>query len=284
MLRLRMVSDSDLRVLIKWFQDLTTSLMRRGILLFMHVDEISAPSYLDIQVDGCSEEQGVVILATKIERFVTSRWLYAYITKQITTDFDYLSSDECDYICTKVFKQALTLYEYQEESQRRLADDFMDVLYEYGEVNIDGVLHFRFAMWLTEVKDSIRSHIDNFLVEKEYEQFVGALRYYLDTTPMTKGIVHVVCHGDTVEGFDDKHEPLDIRLIEAIACDDDDDMHPEDVFMSALITRAPEGIIIHTMDATNSFVCTLQEVFRTRATLCKDPHCDYGSHALTRTV
>lgn len=99
---------------------------------------------------------------------------------------------------------------------------------------------------------------------------------------MTKGIVHVVCHGDSIEGFDDKHEPLDIRLIEEIACDADDDMHPQDIFMSALITRAPEGIVIHTVDASDSFVSTLLEVFRTRATLCENPHCDYGSVCLDK--
>lgn len=270
--RIRMIAPDDLRVLLLWLQRLGAPLARRGVCLFIEVDDPEQPSYVDVRLDG--SEAAAQSLALLLSRYLCGQWQYAFIRQHLQNQHGYLSPDEVEYLLIDAFHQCTE--ERSKEFSRVLVKQVGAMLVETGEVHVDGVLRFRCTKYLHDLLEMVDGRVDQYLLSREYEEFVGVLRYFLDTTPTTDERVHVVVVGEAVLGLDDAGGLLDVTRMEAIAKEAaDEELHPQDVLMSALITRSPAKITIHSTNRDEQFVKTLLRVFGERADLCeKDPDCD----------
>ncbi len=289
--RLRMVSQNDLRDLLQWFQQLAAPLARRGVLLFMQVDDPEGPSFIDVMIDELSHETGNPHclpdqwLPQALARYLRGHWQYRHVKTQLAHEYSYLNLDEIDYLSAKVHTYALAaLIPEHTHTQpdfaclgEPLVCELQAILCEpSGEINLDGLMRFRFADYLRQLHEWIDGFVNDYLVGKEYDEFVELLRYFLDTSPITPGTVHVLIAGEAVQGFDDHYAPLDLTKVEQIAgLAVDDDLHPQDVLISALITRSPERVILHSDHPGQGFAKTVAEVFSERAEVCPTcPNCD----------
>ncbi|MCY0900602.1 MAG: sporulation protein YtxC [Firmicutes bacterium] len=278
--RLRMTESSDLRELLLALRRLAAPLARRGAILYMQVDDAEQPSYLDVRLDGFGQPtESSRYMCRLISRFLCGKWRFRQMRRLIGECHPYLSGEEADYLAASSYGRCVRLEAAQAQRYREASrmEDIMADVFEQGlELHLDGLLRFRCSRWLHAMQRAAQERVDEYLVSREYEEFVGILRYFLDTTPSRGETVHVVCLGETVRGYDAKYEPLDVSAMETIArqtCEDD--LHPQDVLMSALITRSPAQLIIHTYNVEESFVQTLVRVFGRRAQFCRDdPACD----------
>ncbi len=291
--RLRMVSQTDLRDLLQWFQQLAAPLARRGVLLFMQVDDPAGPSFIDVMIDELSPGAGDVHdpseqwLSEALARYVRGRWQFRHVKAYLAREYSYLNMDEIDHLTAKVLAYVLSsalsgsIRDDTPSKAVSLEGPLVCELRENlgaarREINLDGLMRFRFADYLRQLHEWIDGFVDDYLVGKEYDEFVGLLRYFLETYPVTPGRVHVLITDEAVRGFDDHFIPLDLTRVEQIASTVvDDDLHPQDVLISALITRSPEKLVLHSDHPNQGFAKTVAEVFAGRVEICKTcPNCD----------
>ena len=285
--RLRMASSFDLHDLLLWLQGLAAPLARRGVLLFMQVDDPASPTYIDMDLEGltgaCPPEH---LLAEKLTRYLYGPWQYRQMRRRLGHAPEAFTEEEADSLATAAYLR-MTAFGRLAGSARQRQRRWMErslraLLMENREINVDGFLHFRCRPFLADLDAAILRAADEYLVSREYEQFLDILRYFLDTTPVTPGTVYVLCKGDTVAGFDEGLQPLDLGRMERIAMlAETRDLHPHDVLMSELITRAPEQLIICLPEAGNAFAYTLMRIFSGRAELWTDRvQCDHLMEAI----
>ena len=71
-----------------------------------------------------------------------------------------------------------------------------DYISHYDYVNVDGLIRFRLRMWLKYLRKTLDLVVDDFLLEKEYQEFIKLLKYFVSLQyPKTKQI-HVVLNDD----------------------------------------------------------------------------------------
>jgi len=277
--RLRMTEADNLRELLQALRRLAEPLARRGAILFMQVDDVHAPSYLDVRLDGFGQEsEAQRYMCRLIIRFLRGKWRYRYMRQLICEGHSYLTIDEVDFLAASAYGRLVRQEAAKADPHGEafaMEHILAGVMAEHDDVHLDGLLRFRFTSWLKGLREVVQERVDEYLVSREYEEFIGILRYFLETTPVSPETLHVICVGDSVIGLDKELHLLDLTTVEMIAREsEEDELHPQDVLMSALITRAPEKLVIHALSAEESFVKTLLRVFGSRATLCgDDPDC-----------
>lgn len=135
-----------------------------------------------------------------------------------------------------------------------LRDELNNYLTEYDELNISGFMKFR----ADEVKKIIRrtneETIDNYIVEKEYDTFIFALKNFIESHEPLENELYVYI--DKEQGItykNKKNEDITKRIIRQWHNQDIRNlMTQDDIFISILITIAPKKLHIHGLDNLKS--------------------------------
>ena len=152
-----------------------------------------------------------------------------------------------------------------------LAKSLQKCLLESNELNIDGFISFRLQEYGKELKEVVEYAIDEFLVDQQYEEFVGLLKYFVYFQEPQMPLAHVVHKGGReLLLFDDKMNSLDCRSDDAVYVEriNQQDMEMEDAVVSTLISVSPAKLIIHTRDVQMPAVKTIQQIFEKRVEIC----------------
>ncbi len=145
---------------------------------------------------------------------------------------------------------------------------------------LEGFLRFRLKDYFQEMEESIERAIDNFLVEREYLEFIKLLRYFVEIQEPRIDEVHVLIKDkDTFYLLDEEKNPIDQAQLEGVLSElhsENSDVEYDDLLLSALITISPRRIVLHAL-AKIEIMDTIMGVFRERVILCDG--CQFcGSH------
>ncbi len=160
------------------------------------------------------------------------------------------------------------------QRKNRILLKILDYLDTESEITLEGFVRFRLKEYLTELKSAIDIAVDDFIVEKEYEEFIHLLKYFVDTQETKNQLVNVVkIKNGHFKLLDESGEVLEnTYLDEYIFNIVDCQLDYEDLLISALITTAPEEIILHFKEPV-SLLKTLENVFGDKISICLG--CDY---------
>ena len=154
----------------------------------------------------------------------------------------------------------------------RLARRIGDYLRQHRSVNLDGFVTFRLKDYIQGLEHDVDAAVDEFLIDREYREFVRLLRYFVEVQTPKLPEVHVMLrHDGHFELRDNRMQPLpdevaaDFRLESQAA-----EINLEDVLVSSLITLAPAQVTVHGDDAAQDLpsVRTAQQVFGARLHYC----------------
>ena len=142
------------------------------------------------------------------------------------------------------------------------------------QLNVDGFIQFRLKDYMRELRRIAFKAIDDFLLEKEYTDFINLLRYFVEV--QTPKIEEVHVHAVSEQGYlltDGELLPIqDPQLVEMTKEMAGLGMNNEDLLISALLTLAPRKIVIHGKDTIKSpeLTETICQVFEGRVKI-EDP-------------
>ncbi|HHW62045.1 MAG TPA: hypothetical protein GX404_09095 [Syntrophomonadaceae bacterium] len=162
--------------------------------------------------------------------------------------------------------------------KNRIAHKIMDYLYSNNILFIEGFIQFCMREYLNEIRFAVDLACEELKSEKEYNEFVQLLRYFVDTQPSY--IIEVNLFIDKQGNYilwDEDGKRLDDDLINYYLEDLlVPDITLDDILISILITIAPRRIILHRTgdEILNESVKMIQQVFAERIQECRGcKHC-----------
>lgn len=164
----------------------------------------------------------------------------------------------------------------REERQSLVQEALREYLRASGDLHLDGFAMFRLKAYEDKLREIVDFAVDEYLLDKQYEEFIGLLQYFVYFQEPLTPLVHLMHkHGHEFailnEQFTPVHVPASGGVVARIA---DQEMQMEDVIVSTLISLSPDKILIHTQDPDAQVITTISRIFGDRVELCLlCPHC-----------
>ncbi len=106
---------------------------------------------------------------------------------------------------------------------------------------LEGFVNFRLKEYIKDLEEIVDKAVDDFLMEREYREFIRLLRYFVDIQEPKFNTIHVIA------GYDDKYillneEKREItnECIQEFMNDiSNEEINYDDLLVSSLITMAP---------------------------------------------
>lgn len=155
----------------------------------------------------------------------------------------------------------------------RIANRIMGYIEEAPQLVVEGFITFWMQDYLTEIKFAVEVAIEELRNEKEYNDFVNLLRYFVETQPPKVQEVNLMMSNNGVFYLWDSagtkidenyiNYYLEDMLLEEIDLDD--------VLVSILVTVAPRRIVIHESSPLppKESVTMIRNVFQDRIVTCQ---------------
>ncbi|MCD1260959.1 putative sporulation protein YtxC [Paenibacillus athensensis] len=161
----------------------------------------------------------------------------------------------------------------QSESRRKgkLALQISAYMEQSQLVIIDGVMRFRLPDYMEELREVAEYAIDEFMMDKQYQEFISLLQYFVyiqDAKIPAAHLIHKGGHEFMI--LNDRMEQIDANEFDATFKLEvlDKDINFEDMIVSTLITVSPATIYIHTREPEMPVIKTITQIFEDRTTLC----------------
>jgi putative sporulation protein YtxC len=159
--------------------------------------------------------------------------------------------------------------EYRFQRKNRLFYHFYQYLSDHSSMNLDGFVQFRLSEYRQELKNVIEHAVDEFILDKEYQEFISLLRYFVGMQDPKMEIVHVNHTNNQFHLLDEFHQPIDPADLDWLD-KSSEELVFEDMVVSTLINVSPEKIMLHTRDQEQTMINTLLQIFSDRIQLCSN--------------
>lgn len=163
--------------------------------------------------------------------------------------------------------------------KNKIAHRVLEFIDENNFVIVEGLIAFYLPDYLNEVRFAVEMAYEEMRNEKEYNEFVRLLRYFVDTQPPRSYEVNLMM--DKENGFtlwDGSGTRIEDSYLNGFFDEDImlEEVNLDDVLISILITIAPRWIIMHNTDdiTDTESVLMIKEVFKDRFKVCRGcEHC-----------
>lgn len=247
-----------------------------GDLVFLGCN-VTAPSkgLPDDQVDNLFRHY----VANALSDIIVDTWEKIRIRKIIRANYYYFTREEQEMLVDYSLRNLSSLPEaansgeiYRASRKSRVFHKLLDYLDWSNELVIDGFITFRLKEYTEELEDAVDQAVDDFLMEREYREFIRLLKYFVDVQEPRFDHVHVLVKPDnTFKLMDDDqkvipNDSLEEFVVEMI----ESEINYEDLLVSTLITLAPQKVTIHcsTRNDRDESVEIIKNVFGERVEVC----------------
>ena len=153
-----------------------------------------------------------------------------------------------------------------------LINNILSYLKSSKSMILNGFLRFRIYDYINFLNDLVDSAVNEFVINKEYSEFIELLKLYIDSKPPRSELIHLIYINEESILLDKNrniislsHNNLDIPYLSDIS------FSSNDYALNSLLSLLPKKLIIHTSDIEDDFVNTLKLIFNSNVTICK--HC-----------
>ena len=193
------------------------------------------------------------------------------ILKQLI-NYNYFYFDE--YEKNKILENCIQLIE-PEVYTPKLFDNknIKEYVKENKAMVLDGFIYFRLKAYLEYLDEVVDSGVNQFVIEKEYREFISLLRVYVESKVPEYNLLHLIyINGESIL-LDEKRNIVSVsENIYNAKYLSDISFSSNDFALNTLLCLIPRRIEIHLIDDEDEFINTLKLIFEGRVTICKD--CD----------
>jgi len=160
---------------------------------------------------------------------------------------------------------------YRVNRKTSLVTQILSCLDHSAVFDIEGFLRFRAQEYKNEVNKAVEFAIDEYVVEKEYLEFIELLKHFVDSQKPRLEYLHV---GMTSQGkfhlYNKDGVKVTHQFLEDYQLDNVNELGYEDLLVSALIAVAPREITLHIRyEGFKDTLETIRNVFGNRVHDCK---------------
>lgn len=254
--------------------------------LKLHIEENPAGKYtfLSCSLTGQGREEDTLALfknyvADVLSDLIMCKWQKNMLGDIIRENYYYFGEEER----RTIFQHALRYLEDYESGEtnsiikirkkRRVLSKLREFLSSYNQIVVEGFIRFRLKEYIKELEEAADKAVDDFLMDREYKEFIQLLKYFVDIQDSRTDVVNVVMKPNgSFMLYDGQNRVINSSYLEGFIFDlIDSEINYEDLLISALITIAPREINFHAGKAESppNTLETIRCIFSNRVVLCK---------------
>jgi putative sporulation protein YtxC len=217
-------------------------------------------------------------LANALSDLVVNEWEKTILRQLIKTHYDGFDQGEQRVILSSARRSLDCRTDGRPDLFRRIERKgrvlrlLLDYLGSQQEINLDGFITFRLQEYREQLGDAIGRAVDDFLMEKEYVEFINLLRHFVEAQPPKLRLVHaIILPKGGFRLMDDKGATVTREYLAESFVEVEAEVNSEDLLVSALITIAPERVVLHCSVELDRLEAldTIRGVFEGRVTTCR---------------
>ena len=208
---------------------------------------------------------------TKLIGEVAIKFYEEKILKQFI-NYNYFYFD--DYEKNKILENCMQLIEPEVYTTKLLDNkNIKEYIKENKAMVLDGFIYFRLKAYLAYLDEVVDDGVNQFIIEKEYREFISLLRVYVESKVPEYNLLHLIyINGESIL-LDEKRNIVSVsENIYNAKYLSDISFSSNDFALNTLLCLLPKRIEIHLIDNEDEFINTLKLIFEGRVTICKD--CD----------
>lgn len=180
--------------------------------------------------------------------------------------FDELEKKQIKQICYEHIKEEENNLQYRKEE---IWSSVISYLTQSKAMVLDGFVAFRLENYTNTLEEVIDSSVNQYIIEKEYTEFINLLKLYIESKEPLSSIVHLIyTNGESILLNQNKHIiNLEDSIFKAKYLSDIS-FSSNDYALNALLTLLPKKIEIHIIGYEDEFINTLKLIFGTRISIC----------------
>lgn len=148
----------------------------------------------------------------------------------------------------------------------------LEFLRNQNQIVIEGFIRFRLKEYIGDLEEAVDKAVDEYLLEKEYREFIQLLQYFVEIQKPRLELIHVVLYpGGVFKLYNEQKQLLKSDSLEDIF----DNLVPgeinyEDLLFSVLVSLAPRQIIFHVGKSLEApvLLSAIKSVFSGRVREC----------------
>ena len=220
-------------------------------------------------------------IGTVLFKVVIKEFCKKNISKYLSENFYFLRGEdikEVKNMIIDVFENESNIIDdnmiYYMNRKNEIIDKIVLCLEENNEVNIKGFLTFRMKEIAHDLESIIDKIVEKFMIEKEYNEFIKLLKYFVDVQESKIDQVNIMIDkdGDYLVKDELGNDILNNLINELYDSRINSKVSSEDLIISGLITSAPKKIVIHCVENSRNkeLIETIKNVFVERVEFCND--------------
>ncbi|MBE7025486.1 MAG: hypothetical protein E7408_05470 [Ruminococcaceae bacterium] len=218
------------------------------------------------------------LLALQLAEFITREYEEKSLSDYIDAAHPYFLPGERQHI---LHKASLAMQKQSPANRTRYVENRLYTFLADSEMlSLEGFLNFRLKDYKELLKKTAKTAVELYLAEREYEEFITLLKYFVSTQVTEEPVLHVVAETGGRFSLYGKNGENVQSLCDAVAeWSDTTGMTEEDVLLSTLITAAPREITFHRIENVGNvqLLETVMKVFPGRVHMCERcPLCESG--------
>lgn len=142
---------------------------------------------------------------------------------------------------------------------------------EHKSMILEGFVNFRLKEYISYLDNAIDTAVNQFIIEKEYNEFINLLKIYIDSKPAECEILHLIyINGESI--LLDKEKNI-VSVSENILNSkylSDISFSSNDFALNTLLSLLPAKIEMHVIGIEDEFIDTIKQIFEGRVSICKE--------------
>ncbi|MGN1269607.1 MAG: putative sporulation protein YtxC [Clostridia bacterium] len=225
-----------------------------------------------IHYKGEDNKNFYYFLCDLIKKIITEFYEEKIIKQLINYNYFYFEDHEKRIIlqnCLKIIK--LDENKEREKINILISKEIIKYIMENKTMNLNGFIYFRIKEYFNYLDNNVDRAVSQFVIEKEYSEFISLLRIYVETRSTEYDLLHLIyINGESI--LIDKNKNI-VSVSENIYNAkylSDISFSSNDLALNTLLTLLPKKIEIHLIDEEDEFINTIKLIFEGRVSLCKD--------------
>lgn len=220
------------------------------------------------------------ILSDKLADYIISKYEEKLLSRVINTNYCYFNALEKKSIIVrtrKLLEDEGLQYKcniFQIKRKNLISKKLNEYLRNNNELIIEGFVNFRLNEYFRYLEDAVDRSVDEYMVEKEYKEFILLLRYFVDVQEPKYDVVNIFpIINNRYILFDNKNNEITSECTKEFLDElNQGDINDDDLLVSTLITIAPKKIVVHSVNRFNNkgLLETIKNVFCGKYDICNN--------------
>ncbi len=217
-------------------------------------------------------------VSNALAHFIIRQYEEKLLERIINTNYCYFNSPEKK----EIIRIAVKLINNEEKSflsglfRARRYNTIVRGLVDYFESSnnliLEGFVNFRLKEYIKELEEIVDKAVDDYLMQREYREFIKLLRYFVDIQEPKFELIHIIADYDgKYILLDDSKSEITKECIKEFTSEiSQGEVNYDDLLVSSLITLAPEKVIIHCLGQfkNKELFETIKNVFTGKVSIC----------------